>query len=204
MDSGRDVRDAVGAENATSGEQLDELSARRIEPSHLNELRHVLVIVLRKEMEQLSRGGIQSRVPSATGSGSNARPVVSIRITCYGAGHCRPLTPQVPCDKSGQDAPSGSAVRRHTYIPKDANPGLAPLPDENALEPIVQMETLAPASGAGGRSVAARMSRAPFVLGEIMHVEDDQRAAAEAHPARVDQAWIWRRRTARARHDKYP
>jgi hypothetical protein len=142
-------------------------------------------------MEQLTRRGPESRVPPTPGSRRNGRTAAPTGITRDRARHRRPTAPEVPRDKRREDPPSGPTVGVGARISNDGDPGRALLADKNALETIMQMKTPASAAWTREGPVAVWVAHPLFVCGEVVHVIDDQRAAVEAGPTRVDEARVW-------------
>ncbi len=124
-------------------QELDELKAGRLEPRHLCEARHVLVLVLSEKQNKLPRRGAESCVPSTQRSARNDGCVVG--RSSFGAGdrpgHGRPPSPKVARDERREDAPRGGAIACRADVSNDVDPGYPSGFDDKALRMVVQMQS---------------------------------------------------------------
>ena len=87
-------------------------------------------------------------------------------------------------DEGGEHAPSRTALRPRADVSNDLNLHDPLLPRKNSAEMIVDVKpSPAAASACRGAVAVGAASETLFMLGEVVYVERDHGAAAEARPA---------------------
>jgi hypothetical protein len=78
------------------------------------------------------------------------------------------------------------------YVADNVDPHRQPLPGQDTVQVIVQMEPLSSAARANCGPISVRGPNPPFVFDQLVYIRRDDGASSKAHPARLH-------RTARAR-----
>jgi hypothetical protein len=192
VDRSGDVLEPVDPEDATCGQQLHKLEARSIEAGDPCEPNDIVIVMLRKKQNQLPGRGAEPRVPPAQRARGYGRHDVDPEppLARDGARDRRPTPPQVSGDECREHAPGRSTLVGRADVTDDVDPGHLPRFRQDALKMIVQVEAYALATRTRRGAVAVGTLESSLMLGELVHFDRDQGAAAKAGAARVNQAGL--------------